>query len=78
MLFNAILFYPSVHSFTVESGIVHDNQEEMPQIKKITKNPEVDTSFLPDRERDQRLAEEEERKHREWLEEQERIKKEVC
>ncbi|TPX63059.1 hypothetical protein SpCBS45565_g06909 [Spizellomyces sp. 'palustris'] len=52
----------------------NEETDEKPK-KKIKKDPAVDTSFLPDRER-----EEEERKQREslkeeWLEKQERIKK---
>lgn len=38
------------------------------------KDPTVDTSFLPDKERDEREREERLRLKRQWLETQERIK----
>lgn len=38
------------------------------------KDPTVDTSFLPDKERDEREREERLRLKREWLENQEKIK----
>ncbi|CAM9692735.1 unnamed protein product, partial [Phaeothamnion confervicola] len=44
--------------------------------KKVGKDPNADTSFLPDREREERVRQERERLRREWLEEQERIKQE--
>ena len=42
--------------------------------KKVDKNPDVDTSFLPDQEREEREREERLRLKREWLEQQEQIK----
>ncbi|GFS47681.1 protein FAM50 homolog [Trichonephila clavipes] len=53
-----------------------NTDESLPPQKKICKNPDVDTSFLPDRER-----EEEERKLREelrqvWVQKQEKLKNE--
>ena len=45
--------------------------------KKIAKNPDVDTSHLPNRERDERLRKEKERLTQEWLAEQEIIKNQV-
>ena len=45
--------------------------------KSITKNPEVDTSFLPDRERETRATAERERLRREWLDRQRSIKEEM-
>lgn len=54
-----------------------ENQEEI-QIKKVTKNPSVDTSFLPDRDRESQIEAEKNRLRIEWLEEQEKIKQEVC
>ena len=42
--------------------------------KKIGKNPNVDTSFLPDKERDEELQRQKEKARVEWLDEQERIK----
>eukprot|EP01102_Stenamoeba_stenopodia_P000736 TRINITY_DN10682_c0_g1_i1.p1 TRINITY_DN10682_c0_g1~~TRINITY_DN10682_c0_g1_i1.p1 ORF type:complete len:353 (-),score=107.12 TRINITY_DN10682_c0_g1_i1:28-1086(-) len=44
--------------------------------RKIMKNPQVDTTFLPDRDRELKEAEERARLAREWMEEQERIKAE--
>lgn len=46
------------------------------KLKKISKNPTVDTSFLPDRERDAQIAQEREELQRKWLVEQEKIKAE--
>jgi protein FAM50 len=43
---------------------------------KFTKNPAVDTSFLPDREREQREAIEREELRKEWIAKQEKMKKE--
>ena len=43
---------------------------------KFRKNPHVDTSFLPDREREEAERKERERLRLEWLEKQEAIKKE--
>jgi protein FAM50 len=47
---------------------------EPPAAKKIMKDPSVDTSFLPDRERDEREREERLKLKKEWIAEQERIK----
>eukprot|EP00039_Didymoeca_costata_P028300 m.20599 g.20599 ORF g.20599 m.20599 type:complete len:319 (+) comp6894_c0_seq1:198-1154(+) len=60
-----------------------DEEEEEVKIKKAPtllkpiKNPEVDTSFLPDRERDRQQEEEKERLRQEWLEQQAKIKSEI-
>jgi protein FAM50 len=43
---------------------------------KFRKNPNVDTSFLPDREREEAERRERERLRKEWLHKQEEIKKE--
>ncbi|BEJ17847.1 hypothetical protein CspHIS471_0701150 [Cutaneotrichosporon sp. HIS471] len=48
-----------------------------PKRKKLLKNPEVDTSFLPDREREAQERTEREELRQKWLAEQERIKNEV-
>jgi len=45
--------------------------------KTIVKNPEVDTSFLPDKEREQRAKMERERLQKEWLERQGKMKDEI-
>jgi protein FAM50 len=43
---------------------------------KFRKNPNVDTSFLPDRDREEAERKERERLRQEWLKKQEEIKKE--
>jgi protein FAM50 len=43
----------------------------------LTKNPNVDTSFLPDREREEEERTERELLRKQWLQEQERIKNET-
>lgn len=45
--------------------------------KRFTKNPNVDTSFLPDREREEQERIERELLRKQWLQEQEKIKNEV-
>lgn len=45
--------------------------------RKFTKNPNVDTSFLPDREREEKERLERELLRKQWLAEQDRIKEEV-
>jgi len=69
----------SAHTTAVSSS-KSSGEEDRPLLtkRKVGKDPTVDTSFLPDRERDERLQRERERLQREWLEEQERIKNEVC
>lgn len=63
-----------------ESKRVSPNGEgrDTPPVKKakLSKNPNVDTSFLPDREREEAERKERERLRLEWLETQERIKAE--
>ena len=48
-----------------------------PTKKRFVKNPGVDTSFLPDREREDRERLEREELRKDWLTQQERIKGEV-
>jgi hypothetical protein len=56
----------------------NENNNEEKEFKIIKKkNPTVDTSFLPDRERDKQVAEEREKLKNEWLAQQEIIKREV-
>lgn len=43
----------------------------------ITKNPSVDTSFLPDKEREQAAMQERERLRKEWLDRQQAMKEEI-
>lgn len=45
-------------------------------LKGGKKNPNVDTSFLPDRERERGMQEQREKLKKEWLEEQDKIKSE--
>ncbi len=63
------------------SGATKDkdsNGEDGPPAKrsKFRKNPNVDTSFLPDREREEAERRERERLRQEWLRRQEEIKQE--
>ena len=52
------------------------NFENQLQRKKFRKNPAVDTSFLPDREREDAERREREQLRQEWLKRQEDMKKE--
>ena len=54
-----------------------DGDEDPPAKRgKFRKNPDVDTSFLPDREREEEQRRERERLRQEWLRNQEQIKQE--
>ncbi len=54
-----------------------DGTKTAPPINHSTvRDPSTDTSFLPDRERDARMEAEKSRLRKEWMEDQERIKKE--
>ncbi|XP_015923561.2 protein FAM50 homolog [Parasteatoda tepidariorum] len=55
-----------------------DNSNLEPAIKKkkITKNPDVDTSFLPDREREEEERKLREELRQEWVQKQEKLKNE--
>jgi len=54
-----------------------DDRDEPPTKRnKLKKNPNVDTSFLPDREREEAERKERERLRLEWLAKQEQMKKE--
>lgn len=59
------------------SSMDGDDSDGKSAKKVITKNPEVDTSFLPDQEREQRAKAERERLRREWLDRQKAMKEEV-
>jgi len=62
--------------FTDEDEAPED--ENPPQKKKkMGKNPDVDTTFLPDREREERERQEREHLRQQWREEQEKIKSEL-
>jgi protein FAM50 len=52
------------------------SSETQQQRKKFRKNPTVDTSFLPDREREDAERREREQLRQEWLKRQEEMKKE--
>lgn len=73
----------AVLSFNDDSGDDSDGGAEVFQIKKkakgnnITKDPNVETSFLPDRERELNLQKEKERLRSEWLAQQEIVKDEI-
>jgi len=55
-----------------------EGEESAPSAKraKLTKNPSVDTSFLPDREREESERRMREELRKKWLKEQEEVKKE--
>eukprot|EP01033_Poteriospumella_lacustris_P004769 gene4769-3424_t len=66
-------------SSTLSFGQDDDEEEEMiirPRGKKSLKDPTVDTSFLPDVDREHELAKKREELKQEWLEAQERVKNE--
>ncbi|WVN86817.1 uncharacterized protein L203_101990 [Cryptococcus depauperatus CBS 7841] len=54
----------------------NDEDSQSERKKRLTKNPTVDTSFLPDRHREQQEAEEREKLRKEWLVQQEKLKAE--
>ncbi|OAX36677.1 XAP5-domain-containing protein [Rhizopogon vinicolor AM-OR11-026] len=53
-----------------------DNGEQVSKRAKFRKNPNVDTSFLPDREREEAERKERERLRQEWIHRQEELKQE--
>jgi len=59
-----------------EASADADDAEPALKRSKLKKNPNVDTSFLPDREREEAERKERERLRLEWLEKQESMKKE--
>lgn len=72
--------WAGTHSFALTDLLVKfdSSLSVAPAVKraKFTKNPTVDTSFLPDREREQREAFEREELRRQWIKNQETIKAE--
>lgn len=64
-------------SFSIQDEEDDDEEMVVPLIKKNMKNPHVETSFLPDAERDAREEEEKIRLHEEYQLEQERIRNET-
>uniref|UniRef100_A0A183BMR7 Protein FAM50 homolog n=1 Tax=Globodera pallida TaxID=36090 RepID=A0A183BMR7_GLOPA len=74
-------FERAVQKRVLSFGAFDDDEEEDEELIPITKkrlgmDPTVDTSFLPDRERDDQLQRERERIAREWQEMQEKEKNE--
>lgn len=63
-------------SFADEEEGENGVEEVLVVKKKLLKDPSVDTSFLPDRERDERERQERLKLKREWKQEQERVKNE--
>ena len=65
-------------SHSVKENATNGEDDNEPPVKrnKLKKNPNVDTSFLPDREREEAERKERERLRLEWLTNQEQIKKE--
>ncbi|KAK8849674.1 hypothetical protein IAR55_005009 [Kwoniella newhampshirensis] len=59
------------------AGDKRGREEEGNKKRKFTKNPTVDTSFLPDRQREERERIEREELRKEWLAQQERTKAET-
>jgi len=54
-----------------------EEEEDDFTMKSISKNPEVETDFLPDRKRDERLKKEKEQDEKKAIEKEERIKQET-
>lgn len=54
----------------------NDSEQQPAKRAKFRKNPNVDTSFLPDREREEAERKERERLRQEWLRKQEELKQE--
>lgn len=67
----------SLSFLNTEEDEIQEDEIILPIPKKIAKNPDVDTSHLPDRERDERMRQERERLKQEWLAEQEVIKNQM-
>ncbi|CAH3156328.1 unnamed protein product, partial [Porites lobata] len=68
----------SALSFNLDDEEVNEDSEPVVPLKKRKpgKNPDVDTSFLPDREREEMERKEREHIRQEWVEKQEKIKNE--
>ncbi|XP_002157139.1 protein FAM50A isoform X1 [Hydra vulgaris] len=66
-------------SFGLEEEEEDENETHFEEIKpgrRLGKNPDVDTSFLPDKDREEEENKERERLRQEWVEKQEQIKAE--
>uniref|UniRef100_D8PVN9 FAM50A/XAP5 C-terminal domain-containing protein n=1 Tax=Schizophyllum commune (strain H4-8 / FGSC 9210) TaxID=578458 RepID=D8PVN9_SCHCM len=59
-----------------DAQVKDGSEEPAPKKGKFRKNPNVDTSFLPDRDREEEERRERERLRREWLEKQVQLKQE--
>jgi len=59
---------------TNDSQVITEKHETIPVKLKFGKDPSIDTSFLPDRDRDKLKQEEEELRNLAWLERQEQVK----
>lgn len=66
----------STLSFSFDDGEGENDDSDTVAKKKVGKDNSVDTSWLPDKERDRKLQEEKEQIAIEWIAEQEEIKKE--
>lgn len=66
----------TVVSFDEDELVGDDARDEIAVKCKIKKNPDIDTSFLPDRERDEKEKAEKDRLRQEWTAEQDTIKAE--
>jgi len=61
------------------ASVLETDEDTTPRLKraKLGKDPTVNTSFLPDREREEQERIEKEKQHEEWLKKQEEIKAET-
>ncbi len=66
-----------VLSFAEDAEGLEQEEEEFVPKKRLTKNPIVDTSYLPDRTRDAALEKQRKELQAEWEEQQQVIKNEV-
>lgn len=66
----------STSSDTANSDSQSTNEPKTKVLKKVTKNPDVDTSFLPDREREEEENRLREKLRQEWSEKQTKLKNE--
>lgn len=64
-------------SFQEEEDKTFVEEDHQAKRRRFAKNPDVDTSFLPDRERENQERLEREELRKQWLAEQERIKNET-
>ena len=67
----------SALSFSEDIEGEEEPAEELPRKKKLGKNPGVDTSFLPDADREEALAQRKQGLAREWETQQDAIKAEI-